>query len=112
MGGSKIGTGWTARVVAALAALAVAGCGSTVSQMPVIGMPANAPAAPAQSKGYLPVNDTPGARDDAPLNVTQQVTLEQELSALRAKQKAAAAADAAAIAASPAPEMPQRTRAR
>lgn len=95
-----------------LVAATLAGCGSTVSQMPVIGMPANAPPPPTQNRGYLPVNDLPGARDEAPLNVSQQVTLEQELSALRAKQKAAAAADAAAIAASPTPELASRTRAR
>lgn len=112
VGGSRSEAGLRARVLLVLVAATLAGCGSTVSQMPVIGMPANAPPPPAQNRGYLPVNDLPGARDEAPLNVSQQVTLEQELSALRAKQKAAAAADAAAIAASPTPELGSRTRAR
>lgn len=112
MSRSKSETGLTARIVVVLAAATLAGCGSTISQMPVVGMPSNAPPPPAQSKGYLPVNDLPDAREQAPLDASQQVTMEQELSALRAKQKAAAAADAAAIAASPAPEIPARSRSR
>lgn len=97
--------------MAVLAAVTLGGCGSTVSSLPVIGMPSNAPPAPARTKGYLPVNDLPSAREETPLDVNQQATMEQELSAIRARQKAAAAADAAAIAASPPPEPPRRSRA-
>ena len=76
VGGLKSQTGLTARIVLVLAAATLAGCGSTISQIPGIGMPSNAPAAPTQSKGYLPVNDLPDAREQAPLDASQQVLQE------------------------------------
>lgn len=83
-------------------ALALAGCAS-VADVPLIGVPANAPARPAAAGTYLPVHDVPPPRQEQMLSLDDQTRIEKELSEARAKGKETAASDAAAIAATAPP---------
>lgn len=87
------------------------GACSKVADVPLIGVPANAPPRPETPGAYLPVHDVPPARQEEVLSVSDQTRIEQELSAAREKAKATAASDAAAIAASgPQPPQPARKK--
>jgi hypothetical protein len=89
-------------------ALALAGCAS-VADVPLIGVPANAPARPTTPGTYLPVHDVPPPRQEQVLSLDEQTRIEKELSEARAKGKETAASDAAAIAAS-APPPPAKAK--
>ena len=78
-------------------ALALAGCAS-VADVPLIGVPANAPPRPEAAGAYLPVHDVPPPRQEQMLSLDDQTRIEKELSEARSKGKATAASDAAAIA--------------
>jgi hypothetical protein len=78
-------------------ALALGGCAS-VADVPLIGVPANAPPRPETAGTYLPVHDVPPPRQEEMLSLAEQTRIEKELSAARTKGKATAASDAAAIA--------------
>ena len=83
-------------------ALALGGCAS-VADVPLIGVPANAPPRPETAGTYLPVHDVPPPRQEQMLSLEEQTRIEKELSDARTRGKATAASDAAAIAASAAP---------
>lgn len=91
-------------VVPAIVVLAVAlgGC-SFVADVPLIGVPSNAPPRPEGPGAYLPVHDVPPPRQEEVLNAAEQKRIYDELDAAREKGKATAASDAAAIAASAPP---------
>jgi len=85
-------------------ALALGGCGATVADIPLVGVPSNAPARPETAGAYLPVHDLPPPRQEEMMSVADQTRIANELAEARAKGKATAASDAAAIAAAtPAP---------
>jgi hypothetical protein len=71
-----------------LSALALGGCANTMAQMPVVGVPADAPAPPKEAGDYLPVEDLPPARDDAALAPAEQDKIRAELMAARDHQAA------------------------
>jgi hypothetical protein len=79
-----------------------------VADVPLIGVPANAPARPQTPGAYLPIHDIPPPRQDDPMSVADQTRVEKELSQARDRGKTTAAADAAAIAAAnpPTPAKP------
>jgi hypothetical protein len=83
-----------------VAVMSLAGCSSTavIDNIPtgLGGLPANAPARPAEPAQYLPVNALPPPRDTPPLTAEEQKKLEGELVAIRDKQAASVAASAAA----------------
>lgn len=87
-----------------LSALALGGCANSMAQMPVVGMPADAPAAPKEAGDYLPVEELPPARDDAALAPAEQDKLKAELMAARDRQAAATTAKDPA----PKPRKPQK----
>lgn len=89
-------------------AVALSGCAS-VADVPLIGVPANAPARPESAGTYLPIHDVPPPRQEEMLSVADQTRIEKELSEARTKGKATAASDAAAIAAS-APPPPAKAK--
>ena len=93
--------------VPAIFALALGGC-SAVADIPLIGVPANAPARPETSGPYLPVHDVPPPRQEDMLSVSEQTRIADELSQARDKGKATAASDAAEIAAAAAPPPPAK----
>jgi hypothetical protein len=89
----------------AVLALALGGC-SSVADVPLIGVPSNAPARPATAGTYLPVHDVPPPRQEEILSANDQTRIEKELSDARSRGKATAASDAAAIAATTPPTPP------
>ncbi|MDB5547551.1 MAG: hypothetical protein JWR73_1528 [Tardiphaga sp.] len=68
------------------------GCASVVADLPVIGLPADAPARPKEQRAFLPVHDLPASRSNAALTTTEQSRLQSELLDARARSAAAAAA--------------------
>jgi len=91
--------GWPKRllVVGALVAcaLALAGCSTSIADLPVVGTPADAPARPKEPGSFLPVNNLPPDRDEAAMDQATRDKIKAELAAARAKQAEAAAANAA-----------------
>ena len=76
-------------------ALALAGCSTSIADLPILGTPADAPARPKESGSYLPVNDLPPDRDEAAMDPATRAKIQAELVAARERQAAAAAKDAA-----------------
>jgi hypothetical protein len=68
-----------------VATLALAGCSTTVADMPGVA-PADAPARPQEAGMYPPVNDLPPNRDQAVLDPSQRDKIEKELIAARDRQ--------------------------
>ncbi|MBN9603208.1 MAG: hypothetical protein J0G33_09770 [Afipia felis] len=62
-------------------------CASHVADMPVVGLPANTPERPAVAPAYLPVNDTPPPRTEAPMTPEQRAQLTRDLTAARDRQE-------------------------
>ena len=91
-------------------ALALGGC-SSVADVPLLGVPSNAPARPETPGAYLPVHDLPPPRQEEVLSVTDQTRIEKELSDARSKAKATAKTNADAIAAAPPAKQPARQKA-
>lgn len=63
-----------------------------MADLPLVGLPANTPARPATPGEYMPVHDTPPARDDVVLDPAQQAKLEKDLIAARDRQASGAQA--------------------
>jgi hypothetical protein len=78
------------------AALAVSGCSTSVTDLPGVGLPSDAPPRPKEAGAYLPVHDVPPDRDEQALNRAEQQKIQAELKAARDRQAAAAAQNAAA----------------
>jgi hypothetical protein len=87
------------RLVAPAAAIAVAaalsGCSSisqkfadSMSQMPAIGLPADAPERPAEPTSYPAVHDIPPPRNSVTLTSIEQQKMEDDLMAARDRQQA------------------------
>src|SRR5262245_61503997 len=84
-------------LLAVVVSLGLSGCASiseqfaeTASQAPQIGLPANAPARPAQQMAYPAVHDVPPPRTAVVLTDVEQHKLETDLLAARNQQQAAA----------------------
>ena len=78
-----------------MSALALAGCATSIADMPLAGTPADAPARPKEPGSYLPVNDLPPDRDDSTMDPAQRAKIQAELIAARDRQAAATAKEAA-----------------
>ena len=76
--------------------LALAGCSTSIADLPIVGTPADAPARPKEAGAYLPVNDLPPDRDEAAMDQATRDKMRAELLAARERQAAAAAAKDAA----------------
>jgi len=80
------------RILAALAALAAAavpsGCTSFLSDLPVVGEPANVPPRPEDPGAFPAVHDMPPPRDTKPLTEDERRKLEAELQKVRDEQAA------------------------
>ena len=74
--------------IAALLLLATVagGCASTVADMPMVGLPSEAPARPKEPGAYLPVHDLPTARDGTAMAPDEQARIQKELIAARDRQ--------------------------
>jgi len=69
-----------------LSALALAGCATSIADMPLAGTPADAPARPKEAGAYLPVNDLPPEREEAAMDPKQRAKIQAELVAARDRQ--------------------------
>jgi hypothetical protein len=81
--------GWGALL---LSALALGGCATSIAELPLVGTPADAPAAPKEASTYLPVEDLPPNRDEAAMAPAERAKLKAELLAARDRQASIAAA--------------------
>ena len=81
--------GWGALL---LSALALGGCATSIAELPLVGTPADAPAAPKEAGAYLPVEDLPPNRDEAAMAPADRAKLKAELLAARDRQASIAAA--------------------
>jgi hypothetical protein len=82
-------------LVACIAPLA--GCSTSIADLPIVGTPADAPPRPKEAGSYLPVNSLPPDRDEAALDQATRDKMKAELAAARARQAEAAAANAASV---------------
>jgi hypothetical protein len=73
-------------------ALALAGCSTSIADLPIVGTPADAPARPKEPGSYLSVNDLPPERDESAMDQATRDKMRAELLAARERQAAAAAA--------------------
>lgn len=72
--------------------IALGGCASQIADAPLIGLPANTPARPANPGEYLPVHDIPAPRQETVLDPAQQSKLEKDLLSARDRQASGAKA--------------------
>ena len=77
-----------------LSALALGGCSTSISDLPLVGTPADAPSPPKEAGAYLPVEDLPPDRDEAAMTPAERAKMKAELIAARDRQASAAAAAA------------------
>jgi hypothetical protein len=80
-------------------ALALAGCSTSIADLPIVGTPADAPARPREPGSYLPVNNLPPDRDENAMDQATRDKMNPELAAARDRQAAAAAAQTSPAAA-------------
>src|ERR1700748_2833507 len=74
-------------------AFALAGCSTSIADLPIVGTPADAPARPKEPGSYLPVNNLPPERDETAMDPATRDKIRAELTAARDRQAAAAAAN-------------------
>jgi|SRR5437764_11291607 hypothetical protein len=79
-----------------LSALALGGCSTSIAELPLIGLPADAPARSKDAGSYLPVHDLPRDREEPELAPAERAKIQAELIAARDRQAAATAAKEAA----------------
>jgi hypothetical protein len=86
--------GTTARVMTALLLLALpaGGCSKSIADLPLVGVPADAPARPKQTGFYPAVHDLPQDRPENAMDAAERNKVASELVAARDRQAAASAA--------------------
>ncbi len=75
-----------------LLALPVGGCATSVADLPVVGVPADAPARRKEVGAYPAVHDLPQDRPEAAMDTAERDRVANDLIAARNQQAAAAAA--------------------
>lgn len=78
--------------LALVCATALNGCSIPIADLPLIGVPSNAPARQENPPAYMPVHDVPPPRDEAVPTVDEQKKTRDDLLAARDKQNAEASA--------------------
>jgi hypothetical protein len=89
-----------------LASLSLGGCSTSIADLPVVGVPADAPARPKEMGAYPAVHDLPQDRPETAMTPDDRFRVRNELVAARDRQAAIAAAEAAAEAAAAAAKNP------
>jgi hypothetical protein len=69
-----------------MTALALGGCSTSISEMPLIGNASDSSARSKDANPYLPVEDLPPSRDEAVIAPDQQAKIKAELAAARDRQ--------------------------
>src|SRR3954463_16561807 len=80
---------------ALLFTLPVGGFSTSIAYLPLVGVPADAPARPKEVGAYPAVHDMPQDRPEAAMDATERSKVSSELMAARDRQAATAAATAA-----------------
>jgi hypothetical protein len=82
--------------MAALATLALllAGCATSIADLPVIGVPSDAPGRPKEVGAYPAVHDMPPDRQQSAMDPAEQARIERELMAARDRQAVVSGAPA------------------
>jgi hypothetical protein len=75
-----------------ISVLSLAGCSSSIADLPLVGTPADVPARPKEVGAYLPVHDLPPDREEAAMAPAERAKIEAELVAARDRQASAGAA--------------------
>jgi hypothetical protein len=88
---------WTVAALVALA-LSVGGCATSIADMPMVGVPADAPARPKEVGAYPAVHDLPADRQLSAMDPSEQAKISKELMAARDHQAAIAPNEQAAVA--------------
>lgn len=78
---------WTVTALVMLA-LSVGGCATSIADMPLVGVPSDAPARPKEAGAYPAVHDVPAAREQSALDPSEQAQIQKELIAARDRQAA------------------------
>jgi hypothetical protein len=78
--------------LAIVCATALSGCSIPIADLPLIGVPSNAPAREESPPAYMPVHDVPPPRDEAVPTVDEQKKMRDDLLTARDKQNAEASA--------------------
>jgi hypothetical protein len=73
-------------------ALALAGCSTSIADLPLIGTPTDVAAHSKDPGGYLPVHDVPLEREEPELAPAERAKIQAELIAARDRQASATAA--------------------
>src|SRR5436305_4004038 len=81
---------------AALLALPLGGCATSIADLPLIGTPADVPPRPKEVGPYPAVHDMPQDRPEAAMDAAERNKLSSELIAARDRQAASATAAAPA----------------
>jgi hypothetical protein len=89
-----LGRGNTARVMTALLLLALpaGGCSTSIADLPLVGVPADAPARPKEVGAYPAVHDLPQDRPENAMDAAERTKVANELIAARDRQAATGAA--------------------
>src|SRR3954469_5298108 len=82
-------------LAALLLALPVGGCATSIADLPVVGVPADAPARPKETGAYPAVHDMPQDRPEAAMDAAERNKVSSDLIAARDRQAATAAATTA-----------------
>jgi hypothetical protein len=77
------------------AALAAAGCSTSIADLPSLGTPAGAPERPKEAGAYLPVHDLPPDREEEAMKPAELAKIQAELTAARDRQASTGAATTA-----------------
>ena len=80
---------------ALLSALAVGGCATSIADLPLVGVPADAPARPKEVGAYPAVHDLPQDRPEAAMDTAERNKVASELIAARDRQASTGAAQTA-----------------
>jgi hypothetical protein len=86
----------TLAVGALLLALPAGGCSTSIADLPLVGLPADAPPRPKETGAYPAVHDLPQDRPEAAMDAAERAKVSNELIAARDRQASVAAAEAAA----------------
>jgi hypothetical protein len=73
-------------------ALAVGGCATSIADLPLVGVPSDAPARPKEVGAYPAVHDLPQDRPEAAMDTAERNKVANELIAARDRQAATGAA--------------------
>jgi hypothetical protein len=72
-------------------ALSMGGCATSIADMPLVGVPSDAPARPKEAGAYPAIHDIPADREQSALEPSEQLKIQKELIAARDRQAAGTA---------------------